>query len=323
MAILVVAENSKGQFKKASKEAISYGSDLATKMGTEASVLVLGPAESGRMEELGQHGIAKVIHLGNEDLELFDASQHAAAIADVAGNIGADVIVVSNTYYGKAITGRLAVRMDASLASDVISMAELSGSDLRIRRAVFSNKGFADLDLTNGNKIIALSPNSYKVKEGGMSAAVESIGAQLAEKSSRVIEQKLVEGKIPLTEAELVVSGGRGLKGPENWHLIENLANSLGAATACSKPVSDMDWRPHEEHVGQTGITIKPDLYVACGISGAIQHLAGVSSSKVIVVVNTDPEAPFFKVADYGVVGDAFEVLPKLKEAVEAFKANA
>lgn len=321
--LLTFAENINGEFKKATFEAISYGKTLAEKLGTSCAIVALGTADAGNLANLGKYGADKVIHISNTTFDKFDAKAHSKAIAEVAEKIGAKTIILSNTYTGKSIGPRLAIRLKGSLAPDAISLPNLENG-FSIKRTVFSNKGFADVDLTAETKIIALSPNSYQVNETDNQAAVENFETSVSDSDfgTKSISQNVKTGKIPLTEAELVVSAGRGLKGPENWGMIEELATTLGAATACSKPVSDMDWRPHDEHVGQTGITIKPNLYIACGISGAIQHLAGVSSSKVIVAINTDPEAPFFKVADYGVVGDAFEVVPALNEAIKAHLAS-
>jgi electron transfer flavoprotein alpha subunit len=267
--------------------------------------------------ELGKFGASSVLHYSDAAYNHLDAGVFAQVIADAAQKVNAQWVVVSNTYTGKSVAPRIAVRLNASFAPGIIALP--TGNE--VKRSVFSNKGFADFSLTQGVKVVSLTPNSFQFTEGNGSASIESCTCATSTVNRVTVKEvKKAAGKIPLTEAEIVVSGGRGLKGPENWHLIENLADTLNAATACSKPVSDVHWRPHSEHVGQTGITIKPNLYIACGISGAIQHLAGVSSSKVIVAINTDKEAPFFKAADYGVVGDVFEVLPQLNEALKAFK---
>ena len=322
MGVLVYIENNSGKFKKSAFEVLSYASDLSNLNGEELICLVNNLENDSDAEILSEYGAQKVINLKDQALKSFDAAAYSKAIHDVLDSNSCKTLVLSNTYAGKSIAPRVAAKNNASMISEAISLPDIQ-NNYRTRRAVYSNKGFAEIELSNENKVIALSANSYKLVEKPGSVSVQSmeIGVGSDDVKSTVKGQKLVTGKIPLTEAELVISGGRGLKGPENWHLIENLAGELGAGTSCSKPVSDMDWRPHEEHVGQTGITIKPNLYIACGISGAIQHLAGVSSSKVIVVVNTDPEAPFFKIADYGVIGDVFEVLPKLTEAIKAYKA--
>lgn len=323
MSVLVFVENHAGQFKKAAFEAASYAAQLAASMQTTASAVVMGTMLEDTAKSLGKYGIAKVVCVQDASLDGFEAHAAAKAVAEIAKGLSASVVILSNTYTGKALAPRLAVKLEAALAAGAVELPVVKGSELVVKRTVFSNKGFADLTLKTPVKVISLTPNSYKLVENEVSVAVESRSGVVsaADFKAKVVEVKKVTGKIPLTEAELVVSAGRGMKGPENWHMVENLANTLGAATACSKPVSDMHWRPHDEHVGQTGITIKPNLYIAIGISGAIQHLAGVSGSKVIVAVNTDKEAPFFKIADYGIVGDAFEVLPKLNEAFAKFKA--
>lgn len=323
MSVLVFVENHAGQFKKAAYEAASYAVQLAAQMQTSAAAVVLGTVAEDTVRSLGKYGIQKVVCVQDALLDGFEAHAAAKAVAEVAKGMGASVVVLSNTYTGKALAPRLAVKLQAALAAGAVELPVMKGQDLVVKRTVFSNKGFADLALKTAVKVISITPNSYKLVENEVAIEVENRNGVVsgADFKAKVVEVKKVTGKIPLTEAELVVSAGRGMKGPENWHMVENLANALGAATACSKPVSDMHWRPHDEHVGQTGITIKPNLYIAIGISGAIQHLAGVSGSKVIVAINTDKEAPFFKIADYGIVGDAFEVLPKLNEAITKFKA--
>ncbi len=321
MSVIIFAESSEGKFKKAVFEAVSYGKKLASQLGGQAIAVCASDVlpDETELASLGQYGADKVISVK------LDAPRPAAmgdALAQVASAENAQVIVISNNYTGKSVSPVVAVKLKAAVASGVVSLADTSNG-FRIRKSVFSGKAFADVDMTSAVKVLAITPNSFAIEGGGSAAPVSSFAYNAGGNAYRVervaIDQ--VKGKVPLTEAELVVSGGRGMKGPENWGMIEELANLLGAATACSKPVSDMDWRPHEEHVGQTGITIKPNLYIAVGISGAIQHLAGVSSSKVIVAINKDPEAPFFKVADYGIVGDAFDVLPKLIEAAKSLKA--
>lgn len=321
MSILIFAESSEGKFKKAVFEAVSYGKEVADKLGVEVDVLCASsqlPSDP-ELAALGKYGANKVWKMTlSEDRP----AAMAEALADAAAKCGARVVVISNNYNGKSIAPALAVKLKASLASGVISVPD-TANGFQVKRGVYSGKAFAQVSLTAVVKILAITPNTFAIKEGGADAPVEAFTGSISDSAYRVKAESVnkVQGKIPLTEAEVVVSGGRGMKGPENWGLIEELAQILGAATACSKPVSDMDWRPHEEHVGQTGITIKPNLYIAIGISGAIQHLAGVSSSKVIVAINKDPEAPFFKVADYGIVGDAFDVLPRLIAAAKELKA--
>ena len=310
----IYAENSEGQFKKAVLEAASYASQIGN--GQIVAVCV-GQPNAGEADKLAQYGVNKLICI--EGISAFDAQVYGKEIANVLINQGVNQVVFANTYEAKSVAPRVSVIMNASMASNVIELPETSNG-FKVKRGVFSGKGFAYVTLDKANKVIAITPNSTELKEQATSIQIETIQSSGSAGSTTITSTTKAGGKIPLTEAEIVVSAGRGMKGPENWGMVEELAEILGAATACSKPVSDMGWRPHGEHVGQTGITIKPNLYIAIGISGAIQHLAGVSSSKVIVAINKDPEAPFFKAADYGIVGDAFEVLPKLISAAKAAK---
>ena len=307
MAILVFVETQDGKFKKAGLEAVSYAAQLNA---GEVTALCIGDNEGA--EAVAKIGAASLVSLS--DMGHFDPQKVSSVICQVATELGVDTVVVSNSYAGKAIAPQVAKQWDASLATNVVSLPNAAGE---ITRGVYSGKAFAQVKLNGDRKVLAITPNSFDIVDNNQPGAVKDVSVNVPEGRVALKELKKVTGKVPLTEAEIVVSGGRGLKGPENWGLVENLANELNAATACSKPVSDMDWRPHSEHVGQTGITIKPNLYIAIGISGAIQHLAGVSSSKTIVVINKDPEAPFFKAADYGIVGDAFDVIPKLTEALK------
>ena len=316
MNILVFAEVSEGKFKKSTLEAICYGANLASANGGTVTALSIG--EANNQAEAGKYGADKIEVISSTDE--FDDSAFAQAISSAATNNNCEVVVISNTYSGKAVAPRVAVRINASLISGAVTDVDTSNG-IQVKKAVFSGKAFSTVKSNKDKTVIAVTPNSIELVEHNKAGDVVSSNASLGGSLTAVVSTEKAAGKIPLTEAELVVSGGRGLKGPENWGMIEELADILGAATACSKPVSDMDWRPHSEHVGQTGITIKPNLYIAIGISGAIQHLAGVSSSKVIVVINKDPEAPFFKAADYGIVGDAFEVLPKIIEAAKSATA--
>ena len=323
MSVLVVVECDKGEVKKSSLEVASYGAQVAAMLGTTATAVAVGEANEGNLAKLGEQGIAKVLYDSNPKLKDFVNNAYTKLIATAAEQEDAKVIVLANSNIGAAVGSRLSVRLKASLATNVVELPQTDGGSFVVKRGAFSGKAFADVALSGDRKIIAVKKNSLEAKhEAGQTAEVSSFSANLtdedfADAPKQVVMQEQAGGVL-LPEAELVVSGGRGMKGPENWHLIEDLATALGAATACSKPVSDVDWRPHHEHVGQTGITVSPNLYIACGISGAIQHLAGVNSSKVIVVVNKDPEAPFFKAADYGIVGDVFDVLPKLTAAVKA-----
>lgn len=309
MSILVFAEHDNGTFKKSSFEALTYAQDLAVAKNLTVTAVAIGSVSN--LSELGNHGANSVVNVKGNNLDTFSAEAYSNAIAKIANEENASIVIISNTYSGKSIAPRVAVKLGAGIISGVVS---LPADDLSVKKTAFSNKAMAFVKLKSDKKVFCLVPNSYEVKNYDFSPSIKEIALDID--SSSVHTQSLniskATGKIALTEAEIVVSGGRGMKGPENWGMIEELAGLLGAATACSKPVSDMDWRPHEEHVGQTGITIKPNLYIAVGISGAIQHLAGVSSSKVICVINKDAEAPFFKAADYGIIGDAFEVLPKL-----------
>ncbi|MCC6818163.1 MAG: electron transfer flavoprotein subunit alpha/FixB family protein [Bacteroidia bacterium] len=310
----IYAENSEGIFKKSVLEAASYASQISQ---GQVTAVCIGQPNAGEADKLAQYGVNKLICI--DGFSNFDAQTYSKELAQAFANNQISQIVFANTYEAKSIAPRVAVIMNASIASNVIALPETS-SGFKVKRGVFSGKGFAYVTLDRANKVIAITPNSTELKENSTTIQIETISATQTTAQTAISSTSKAGGKIPLTEAEIVVSAGRGMKGPENWGMVEDLADILGAATACSKPVSDMDWRPHSEHVGQTGITIKPNLYIAIGISGAIQHLAGVSSSKVIVVINKDPEAPFFKAADYGIVGDAFEVLPKLIEAAKASK---
>lgn len=315
--VLVFAEATNGNFKKAAQEAVTYGTKTAAALGTECHALTLGTVDGAG--DLGRFGATKVYNIAGPELASFDSSVYTAAIAGAAQQVGAKVIVLMHNSTGKNLVGRLAARLDAGSAPGVNSVPTAEGG-FTVRKAVFSGKAFADVQILTDYKVVSVSGNSIPVEESGSAVSVETLSIDLPAPKVKVLETKRAEGITPLPEAELVVSGGRGLKGPENWGVIEDLAGVLGATTACSRPVSDVNWRPHHEHVGQTGVAIRPNLYIAAGISGAIQHLAGVNSSKTIVVVNKDPEAPFFKAADYGVVGDLFEVLPRLTEAIKKHK---
>lgn len=319
MSVLVYIESPKGQIKKTGYEVAYYGAQVAKAQGTEAIAIIIGKVNDPA--SVGKYGINKVIHVnGSAELD-FDAQVFTKIIAQVAENRGADTIILSHTANGKSLTGRLAVRMNAGNVSGANALPDLSGG-FSITKSVFSGKAIVKYSIATDKKVISVMGNSIQPVESGSNATVENTEIQLSASKLRVVEKKTSEGIVPLPEAELVVSAGRGMKGPENWGIIEDLAAVLGATTACSRPVADTHWRPHHEHVGQTGVAIRPNLYIAAGISGAIQHLAGVNNSKVIVVINKDPEAPFFKAADYGVVGDLFEVVPRLTAAVKKFKQS-
>lgn len=311
MSVLVYINAGHGIGKNAF-EAVTYGKKLG-----DVTVVTNGNVDDAALAKLGEYGASKV--LVDKSLTAADDQQLTRLVENAANQVGANTIVFVHDHVAKNVAPRLAVRLKAGLVSGAIALPEGDGS---VKVNVFSGKAFGSVKVNTAKKIISLLPNSIQPENGGGSAAVEAFAANAGEAKVKVLATKQPEGEIPLPEAELVVSAGRGLKGPENWGIVEDLAKALGAATACSRPVSDADWRPHHEHVGQTGIAIRPNLYIAVGISGAIQHLAGVNGSKTIVVINTDAEAPFFKAADYGIVGDAFEVLPRLTEAVKKFKAS-
>jgi len=316
--VLVFAESPRGQIKKASFEAVTYGKKVADQLGTSCVAVVLG-TNATNASELGKYGASKVLQVADAALNDFDSQTYTAVLADVAKQQGAKVVVLCHTSTGKAIAGRLSVRLGAGLVSGVTSLPE--AGTFNVRKSVFSGKAIVDYTIASDVKIVSLMGNAVRPEASGSSVSVENISVTVPAARIRVKSVKTQEGTVPLPEAEIVVSAGRGMKESTNWGIVEELATTLGATTACSRPVSDSGWRPHHEHVGQTGIAIRPNLYIAIGISGAIQHLAGVNNSKVIVVINKDSEAPFFKAADYGVVGDLFEVVPRLTEAIKKFKA--
>jgi electron transfer flavoprotein alpha subunit len=322
MSVLVYAEHVDGKFKKSTFEVISYAYAIAGALNEEVCAISIGDVAAEELKNLAKYGAKKILNVSLEKLRTFANQAYAAVIAEAAKAESAGIIVLSASFTGKALAPRIAVKLEAGMADGAIALPDLSNG-FTVRKGAFSGKAYADVTLTSKIKIITLVPNSYKVEEHQQDATITEFnpGVNDNDFSARVIDVVRSSSKISLPEAELVVSAGRGMKGPENWGMIEELAEVLGAATACSKPVSDANWRPHEEHVGQTGIAISPNLYIAIGISGAIQHLAGVSGSKTIVVINKDPEAPFFKAADYGIVGDAFEVVPRLIQAIKEFKA--
>lgn len=325
MSVLVFTEASSTKIRKSSLEAVNYAKHIAEKLGTTVTAVIDGSTDAALPGDLGKAGAKKVLTIS--DAKLKDGNPRAWAIAldQAAAAEGATVIVFSHDLMSKSIAPRLSVRLKAGVVAGAVDYPTIEGGKFTVRKTAFSGKATAVYAIHSEKKIITLLPNSFQVQLSDNSAEVTSMNVDLssAEIKVTVKEKKTRDtSKISLPEAELVVSAGRGMKDPKNWGIIEDLANALGAATACSRPIADMDWRPHHEHVGQTGIAIRPNLYIAIGISGAIQHLAGVNGSKTIVVINTDKEAPFFKAADYGVVGDAFEVVPKLTEAVKKFKAS-
>jgi electron transfer flavoprotein alpha subunit len=304
--------NSANGLSKAALETVTY----AKKLGAEVAVVTNGGADASVLASLGNYGASVVYQ--DSSLDGQDPSQLVKLVAAAAQKVGATTIIFSHDLIGKAVAPRLSVRLKAGLVAGAVALPEANGN---VKVNVFSGKAFGYVQVNSATRIISLLPNSIQPEANSVSCSVEAFDSQAGASAITVKATKKPEGAIPLPEAERVVSAGRGLKGPENWGVVEDLATALGAATACSRPVADIGWRPHHEHVGQTGVAIRPNLYIAAGISGAIQHLAGVNGSKVIVVINTDAEAPFFKAADYGIVGDAFEVLPRFTEAVKRFKA--
>lgn len=319
MSVLIFVDHTDdGHIKKASHEAISYGAKVAEQMGGVAEAVVLGKVNED-LAALGQHGAKKIYHVQDDKLNSFDSQVQAKLIAQVAEQTGAKLIVFSNNSSGKALAPRVAVRLKAGLVSGATALPDTSNG-FTVRKNVFSGKAFANVSVNTDIKVISLNVNAFTITEGAGTAEVVPFHATADTPKTKVTGSTKTSGKVSLTEADIVVSAGRGMKGPENWGMVEELADALGAALACSRPVADAHWRPHNEHVGQTGIAIAPNLYIAIGISGAIQHLAGVNRSKVIVVINKDPEAPFFKAADYGIVGDAFEIVPKLTQAIKKMK---
>ena len=317
MSVLIYAETEGGKVKKVAFEVASYGKAVADQMGCEVVAVSYNASDA---DVLGNYGITKVMNIACEGN--FDAKIYASGIQQAAEQIGAKVVVVSSSADSRYLTPLVAVGLSAGYATNVVS-APSSLAPFTVKRSVFTNKAFTTSEISSDLKIIGVSNNAFGSIENSVSCTVEAFEANLASSTVTVESVDKATDKVTIADAEVVVSGGRGLKGPENWHMIEDLAAVLGAATACSKPVSDMGWRPHSEHVGQTGKPVASNLYIAIGVSGAIQHLAGINSSKVKVVINSDPEAPFFKAADYGIVGDAFEVVSQLIEKLKAFKAQA
>jgi len=319
MSVLVVADNTKGKFKKGAFEVVHYGHLVAQLLGTECHAMVIGEAE--HPAQLGKYGAAKVHHLSDESYNHFDGQRYLSAIAEVAQSVSASVVILNHSSTGKSLLGGLGIKLKAGVVSGVNSLPDI-GDGFAVTKNVFAGKALATIKVNSPIKVLSLMGNSIPPQEVGAEAVVESVSVADPGSPITVKEQKTVDGVVPLPEAELVVSAGRGMKAPDNWAIIEELADTLSATTACSRPVADTGWRPHHEHVGQTGVAIRPNLYIAIGISGAIQHLAGVNQSKTIVVINKDPEAPFFKAADYGVCGDLFDVVPKLTESLKKFKAS-
>lgn len=318
--VLVYTESEEGKFKKIALEAVSYAKGIADMMGTSVTAVSVN---GGDASELGNYGAAKVLEVSNDKLNKFNAEAYADVIAQAAKNEAANIVVLTSSANSKFLAPLLAVNLEAGYVPNATQLPTET-SPFKVKHSVFTNKAFAETEINTAVKIVGLAKNAFGLKENSALAAAESFSPQLEDGdfTVEVVSVDKATDKVTIADAEIVVSGGRGLKGPENWGMIEELAEVLGAATACSKPVSDMGWRPHSEHVGQTGKPVASNLYIAIGISGAIQHLAGINSSKVKVVINNDAEAPFFKAADYGIVGDAFEVVPQLIEKLKAFKAQ-
>lgn len=317
MAILVFVETAEGKVKSTSLEAVAY----AKAMGDSVTAIALGDADKNELAALGKVGAQKVLHADDKKLNEGVIQAYAEVLVKALEDEKADTLVLANSSLGTPVAARVAARTGASLASNVISLPNTS-SGFVVKKSIYTGKAFAYVELKNAKKVIALKKNAAEIKESGSDVAVTPYSVPVSDAAFKVkiTSSEKATGEILLPEANIVVSGGRGMKGPEHWGMLEDLAKTLHAATGCSKPVSDMGWRPHHEHVGQTGVKVAPQLYIAVGISGAIQHLAGVNSSKCIVVINKDAEAPFFKAADYGIVGDAFEIIPKLSEAIKAAK---
>ncbi len=323
MSVLLFAEHSEETFKKSVLEAATYAYDLAQKIGTELHAVSIGQIEEKVLKSLGSYGVSKIHTIKSDQPNAFVNAAYASAVSQVAEHIQAQAVVMAETYNGKAISPRVAVKLNATPLPGVITMVDPS-NDFDVSRMSYSGKGIQALKAVRDRVVITVKNNSYELAKNEVDVSIEPFDFDQSVVSIDAIAKEVVKVSdgIVLTEAGVVVSAGRGLKGPENWAMIEELADLLHAATACSKPVSDMEWRPHHEHVGQTGIQISPNVYIAIGISGAIQHLAGVSSSKHIIVINKDSEAPFFKIADYGIVGDLFDVVPRLIDGIKAAKAS-
>ncbi|MEH6407027.1 MAG: electron transfer flavoprotein subunit alpha/FixB family protein [Leeuwenhoekiella sp.] len=320
MSVLVYVESEEGKFKKTSYEVASYARGVADMMSTTVTAVTIGVDDNS---VLANYGVDKVLKISNEKLNTFNAAAYADVIHQAAKKEDSKVVIVSSSANAKYLAPLLAVQLEAGYASNVVALPE-NASPIKVKRTAFTNKAFNFTEITTAVSLLGISKNAYGLKESSAPATEEAFEPALTDADFSVNVQSVdkAKDKVTIADAEIVVSGGRGLKGPENWGMIEEMADILGAATACSKPVSDMGWRPHGEHVGQTGKPVASNLYIAVGISGAIQHLAGINASKVKVVINSDPEAPFFKAADYGVVGDAFDIVPRLNEKLKEFKAN-
>ena len=317
MTTLVFIESAEGKIKKTSLEAVAYGKA----MGGTVVAVALGTTDAAELNSVGKFGASKVLHAADPRFDHAVIQVYAAALIQAMQQENADNLILANSSLGTPVAAKVAVRVGASFASNVVEVPNTS-SGFVVKRSIYTGKAFSFVELKSAKKVIAIRKNAVELKEMGGTAAVVPFSPTLndADFNTKTISTEKASAEVSLPEANIVVSGGRGMKGPEHWGILEELAKTLHAATGCSKPVSDMGWRPHHEHVGQTGVKVAPQLYIAIGISGAIQHLAGVNSSKCIVVINKDADAPFFKAADYGIVGDAFDVLPKLTAALKASK---
>jgi electron transfer flavoprotein alpha subunit len=318
MSVLAFVEITDQSVRKSSLEAVGYAAQVAAMLNTTVTAIAIGEATSEELAALGSFGAQKVLHAADSRLNEGNIQAYASVLAQATDKENATVVVLAKSSLADSVAARLSAKLKAGLAANAVDLPDLSGG-FKVKRSIYTNKAFAITEIKSDKKIITVKKNAFNPTESGNQASVESFSPSLADTDFAVTIKETIKatGDVLLPEADIVVSGGRGLKGPENWGMIEELAGALGAATACSKPVSDLHWRPHHEHVGQTGIKVSPNLYIAVGISGAIQHLAGVNASKVIVAINKDAEAPFFKAADYGIVGDAFEIIPRLTKAVK------
>jgi electron transfer flavoprotein alpha subunit len=319
--VLIFVELDNGQIKKTSLEAVYYGAEVAKMQGSTATVLAIGAANSAALAVAGSFGASKVLHANATNLQTENAMAYASVLAEAVRQENADVVILPKSGLCDAMSARAAAKLQASVVSGVVELPDLSNG-FKVKRGIYTGKAFATVSVSGAIKILGVKKSAVTPVESGAVAEVIAFNPAInaGDFVAKIISQEKADGELSLTEADIVVSGGRGMKGPENWQPILDLAHALHAATGCSKPVSDLDWRPHHEHIGQTGIKVAPNLYIACGISGAIQHLAGVNSSKCIVVINKDADAPFFKAADYGIVGDVFDILPRLTKAIEAAK---
>ncbi len=323
MSVLIYIDNKDGLLKKSAFELASYGFEIAKNTNVDTLAVTFGEIADEQVKLLGKYGVKKVIKIINPQLLGFSAQAYSSVISEVALKESAKIVLFGNNFDGRAFSPRVAVKLNAGLAPAVVKLPS-SYTPFIVKKRAFSGKAFADIELSSEIKVLTLNQNSFHIVENPVDTTVETFAGTVPAGAYAVkpIEVTINSEKLSVTDAEILVSGGRGLKGPENWGMLEELAGILGAATCCSRPVSDLGWRPHYEHVGQTGKVVAPNLYIALGISGAIQHLAGVNGSKVMVAVNTDVEAPIFEAADYGIVGDVFDVVPKLNQALKKFKES-